>query len=75
MKSVLKTKATALALGGLFMMALAVNTGCQVSVGGQTLPSSYYQQDDIQFYTKGSKFKLPREAAALKAARQQDVNR
>ena len=44
-------------------------TGCQVSVGGQTLPSPYFLDDDIQYFPRGPEFKLTREAAALKAAR------
>jgi len=44
-------------------------TGCQVSVGGQTLPSAYYLRDDVQYYQKGPEFKLAREAAALQEAR------
>jgi len=44
-------------------------TGCQVSVGGQTLPSGYFLRDDIQYFPKGPEFKLSREAAALKEAR------
>ena len=48
-------------------------TGCQVSVGGQTLPSPYYDRDDVQFFPAGTEFKLSREAAAMKEfnARQQ----
>jgi len=42
-------------------------TGCQVDVGGQTLPSPWYQQDDIQYFPPGPEFKLSREAAAQKA--------
>lgn len=42
-------------------------TGCQVDVGGQTLPSPYYLQDDIQYFPSGPEFKLSKEAAALKA--------
>jgi hypothetical protein len=42
-------------------------TGCQVDVGGQTLPSPYYLQDDIQYFPRGHEFKLYREAAAMKA--------
>ncbi|NDC54993.1 MAG: hypothetical protein EBZ74_12170 [Planctomycetia bacterium] len=42
-------------------------TGCQVDVGGQTLPSPYYLQDDIQYFPAGPEFKLSKEAAALKA--------
>lgn len=42
-------------------------TGCQVDVGGQTLPSGYYLHDDIQYFPAGPEFKLSKEAAALKA--------
>jgi len=42
-------------------------TGCQVDIGGQTLPSPHYQSDDIQYFPPGPEFKLSREAAAQKA--------
>jgi hypothetical protein len=48
------------------LAALGV-TGCQVSVGGQTLPSPYYVNDDVQYYAPGPEFKLSNEAAAMKA--------
>jgi len=51
----------ALAAGVTFL------TGCQVDVGGQTLPSAYYLQDDIQYFPAGPEFKLSKEAAAQKA--------
>jgi hypothetical protein len=55
----------------LFGLAVAIAavtlTGCQVDVGGQTLPSAYYLQDDIQYFPAGPEFKLSKEAAALKA--------
>jgi len=51
-----------LACGGIGL------TGCQVDIGGQTLPSAYYLQDDIQYFPAGPEFKLSKEAAALKAA-------
>lgn len=47
-------------------------TGCQVSLNGQTLPSPYYLQDDVQYFPAGPEFKLPREAAALRAARAEE---
>ena len=53
-----------LALGLLTGVGL---TGCQVEVGGQTLPSPYYMHDDVQYYPPGSQFKLAKEAAAMKA--------
>lgn len=54
---------------GLLLVAVggASLTGCQVDVGGQTLPSPYYLQDDIQYFPAGPEFKLSKEAAALKA--------
>ncbi|NDC64106.1 MAG: hypothetical protein EBZ59_09025 [Planctomycetia bacterium] len=57
--------------GATFILAgvigVACCSGCQVDVGGQTLPSAYYLQDDIQYFPAGPEFKLSKEAAALKA--------
>lgn len=55
--------------GLLLGLAVAAGslTGCQVDVGGQTLPSAYYLEDDIQYFPAGPEFKLSKEAAALKA--------
>ncbi len=50
-------------------------TGCQVDVGGQTLPSAYYITDDVQFFNPGPEFKLEREGAALKANRAQRLRK
>lgn len=55
-------------LCGAMLLSVSATTGCQVSVAGQTLPSSYYFEDDIQYFRKGPEFKLSREAAALKEA-------
>ncbi len=46
--------------------AVTLLTGCQVEMGGQTLPSPYYLTDDVQYYAPGPEFKLAREAAAMK---------
>jgi hypothetical protein len=55
------------ALGLLSLAAAAVgSTGCQGTYAGQTLPSPYYIQDDIQYFPPGPEFKLQREAAAQK---------
>lgn len=60
---------------GMIAAGALVSTGCQVSVGGQTLPSAHYLKDDIQYFPRGHEFKLQREAAALKAARaNQEIN-
>jgi hypothetical protein len=55
-------------LAGLGLAIAAVgSTGCQITEGGQTLPSPYYQHDDIQYFAPGPEFKLQREASAMKA--------
>lgn len=54
---------------GLALVVTSGVTGCQVDVGGQTLPSPYYMTDDVQYYPPGPEFKLEREAAALRQAR------
>lgn len=53
-------------LGGFLMLTALAATGCQIDVGGQTLPSGYYLSDDVQYYAPGPEFKLAREAAVLK---------
>lgn len=39
-------------------------SGCQVNVGGQTLPSPFYLDDDVQYFAPGPEFPLSQEAAA-----------
>jgi hypothetical protein len=59
-------------LGAAAIVAAGLGlTGCQVDVGGQTLPSAYYLQDDIQYFPAGPEFKLSKEAAAQKAYRKE----
>jgi len=60
------TPARILGLAAVAVAGISL-TGCQVDVGGQTLPSAYYLQDDIQYFPAGPEFKLSKEAAALKA--------
>ncbi len=50
-------------------------TGCQVDVGGQTLPSPNYLQDDVQYFAPGPQMKVAREAAAQKAYREEQALR
>lgn len=71
MLSRLKSRLPSLLLCAALLATLMTTTGCQVSIGGQTLPSAYFLQDDIQYFPRGSEFKLSREAAALKEAREQ----
>ena len=58
---------------GMGLLAVVGLTGCQVEVGGQTLPSAFYMQDDVQYFAPGPPFKLAREAAALRAAREEQA--
>ena len=62
-------------LGGLGILAALSSTGCQMHIGGQTLPSPYYMSDDVQYFPAGPEFKLSREAAALKAALAEESQR
>ena len=71
MYSRLKKTWLTLILCGVALFSTFAMTGCQVSIGGQTLPSPYFLKDDIQYFPKGPEFKLSREAAALKEARAQ----
>ena len=59
-------------LACLWLFAAVGAIGCQVDVGGQTLPSPYYMTDDVQYFQPGPEMKLAREAAALKAAQQEE---
>ena len=59
-----------LSLGSRIMMAgclfaIAASTGCQSTVGGQTLPSAYYLQDDVQYYPAGPEELLPNQQKAI----------
>ena len=54
------------AVCGLGLAAVGL-TGCQVHVGGQTLPSPYYTNDDVQYFAPGPEFNLSREAPAQEA--------
>ena len=60
-------------LAGLGLLAAMGLTGCQVDVGGQTLPSPYYMHDDVQYFAPGPEMRLAREAAALKAAKEEQA--
>ena len=54
------------------MIGLALNclatclfSGCQTTVGGQTLPSAYYLRDDIQYFPAGPETQLPLARQAI----------
>ncbi|MCA9104526.1 MAG: hypothetical protein R3B96_11630 [Pirellulaceae bacterium] len=66
----MKIEISARLLQGVLCGALALSpmalTGCQGTYGGQTLPSPYYLNDDIEYHPRGPEFKLSNEAAAMK---------
>jgi hypothetical protein len=53
---------------GLSAAAALSVTGCQSEFGGQTLPSPYYLDNNVQYFPTGPEMKVAREAAAQKAA-------
>ena len=62
-------------LAFLVLSAALGVTGCQVDIGGQMHPSPSYMQDDVQYFAPGPEFKLAKEAAAMKAASEEDALR
>lgn len=58
-------------LGGFVVVAALGITGCQVDIGGQTLPSPNYMKDDVQYFPPGPEFKLQREATEMKRAQEE----
>jgi hypothetical protein len=48
------------ALGSVMTMS-----GCQTTVGGQTLPSAYYLDDDVQYFPAYSDDLLPKLKQSL----------
>lgn len=55
---------TAVASSLFGCLALSM-TGCQTTVGGQTLPSGYYLRDDVQYFPAGPEFLLPNKIQAI----------
>ena len=60
---------------GIGLLVIICATGCQVDVGGQTMPSAYYMGDDVQYHPPGPEFKLAREAAAMSEYAQEEALR
>lgn len=55
---------SALCILGCAWVALG-STGCQSTVGGQTLPSAYYLRDDVQYFPPGPEFILSKQVEAI----------
>ena len=49
---------------GAGLLATAL-TGCQTTVGGQTLPSAYFLRDDVQYFPAGPEFLLSNTVRAM----------
>ena len=62
-----RKRLTSKVAAALMVIGAIGTTGCQMDVGGQTLPSPYYLYDDVQYFPPGPEFKLAREAAAMAA--------
>lgn len=60
---------TMLAISGLTISL----TGCQSSVGGQTMPSAFYLDDDVQFFPAGPEFKLSNQVQRIEEYKQQQA--
>lgn len=46
------------------LASTALLTGCQTTIGGQTLPSPDYLTDDVQFFPAGPEFRLTNQVEA-----------
>jgi hypothetical protein len=48
------------------LLVSLTSTGClQTTIGGQTLPSAYYLDDDVQYFPKGPDQQLARQIRTL----------
>ena len=56
---------TTLALLAVTAVFGAGLSGCQTHINGQTLPSAYYLQDDIQFFPAGPEFQLTNQVQQI----------
>ena len=61
MKSIDSTGRTLLGVLAISALLIAPFVGCQVTRNGQTLPSPYYLDDDIQYHPSGNEFQYQQE--------------
>ncbi len=71
-RSASNTKKRSLLAGVVLATTLGL-TGCQVEQNGQVLPSANAMSDSVQYFPTGPKFKLEKEAAAMKAYGEQQA--
>jgi hypothetical protein len=46
-------------------LTACLSSGCQSTIGGQTLPSAYYLRDDIQYFPPGPENRLTNQRKAI----------
>ena len=68
-----RSPSTMTLLSGLCLLATICCTGCQTTPAGNPLPSPNYLDGQVQYFPTGPKFKLEKEAAALKAYSEQQA--
>ena len=54
-----------IAVAGVAALLPPAIVGCQTSVGGQTLPSPHYLNDDVQYFPSGPEFLLSNQVRAI----------
>lgn len=70
--NVLSRHTSLLLAGG---MALSGLTGClQTTMGGQTLPSAYYLDDDVAYFPKGPETRLSNQIRAIERYKAQEAS-
>lgn len=65
------TKAVSPSLLSIAILACAGLCGCQANIGGQTLPSSSYLVDDVQYFAPGPEQPLHNQVRAMNEYRAQ----
>lgn len=69
MKRKSSTRSLYLLFCGVVVALATASSGCQIVETGQLLPTPWYVYDDVQYFAPTTEFKLPREAAAMQAAK------
>lgn len=69
-----RSPSTMALLSSLCLLATICCTGCQTASTGVTSPSATYLSEDVKYFSTGAKFKLDKEAAAMKAYNEQQIS-
>ncbi|MDO5553278.1 MAG: hypothetical protein Q4G68_05915 [Planctomycetia bacterium] len=60
---------TKLIFAALMMAGAAALVGCQLTQNGQTLPSPYYLENQIQYFPAGTEFQYQKEVDQMNKER------